>query len=223
MLQIIWQGPNTSFCWPRLWTLPIMCFLLMHIMGTICRYRSSTGYCHGALWYWHCSVRGVCALSLNIHTLNDNVMREKSNLRSHCPSITPPLWTTLGRIGREQVRWLHEGIHSVVMHEWLIETELTCNTESECSAWATVLHYMQNIPPAAMEVMVRISASSGFQPDGAMIILSPALQFRLELPSTAIVVSPPWALLASLVHDGDLRTPWIDSCRIAGYYSKWES
>ena len=95
--------------------------------------------------------------------------------------------------------------------------------QSECSAWATVLHYVQNIPPAAMEVIVRISASSGFQPDGAMIILSPALQFRLELPSTAMVASPSWALLASLVHDGDLRTPWIDSCRIAGYYSKWKS
>ena len=52
--------------------------------------------------------------------------------------------------------------------------------------------------------MVRISASSGFQPDGAMTILSPGLQFRLELPSTAMVASPPRALLASLVHDGDL-------------------
>ena len=131
-------------------------------------------------------------------------MREQSNLRSHCPSITPPLWTTLGRIGREQVRWLHEGIHSVIMHEWLIETELTCNTESKCSATILNFHHVQNIPPSATAVMVRISASSGFQPDGAMTILSPGLQFRLELPSTAMVASPPRALLASLVHDGDL-------------------
>lgn len=90
------------------------------------------------------------------------------------------------------------------MHEWLIETELTCNTESKCSATILNFHHVQNIPPSATAVMVRISASSGFQPDGAMTILSPGLQFRLELPSTAMVASPPRALLASLVHDGDL-------------------
>lgn len=49
--------------------------------------------------------------------------------------------------------------------------------------------YHVHIPPA-MAVMVRISASSGFQPDGAMTILSPGLQFMWELSSMVMVVSP---------------------------------
>ena len=41
-----------------------------------------------------------------------------------------------------------------------------------------------------MAVMIRISASSGFQPDGAMTILSPGLQFMWELPPMVMVASP---------------------------------
>ena len=72
-------------------------------------------------------------------------------------------------------------------------------------------HHTNYTLPPLIAMIVRISASSGFHPEGAITILSPTLQLRWWLSWSMITVSPAWALLASLVHDRDLRTPWIES------------